>query len=44
MRIKTILPVTALMLLTGALLLAGCEKEQPQIEETHNLLKKDYEN
>ena len=29
MKIKTILPVTALMLLTGALLLfAGCEKEK----------------
>lgn len=30
----------AATLLAGAMLLAGCEKEQPQIEETHNLLKK----
>ena len=37
MKIKTILPATAFILLTGALLLAaGCEK--PQKEETHNPL------
>lgn len=39
MKIKTILPATALILLTGLLLLfAGCEKEKPQKEETHNPL------
>ena len=36
---RTIFPLTAAALLTGALLLlAGCEKEKPQKEETHNPL------